>query len=99
MDLTELTVHELQEKLKNKEINVSDITKAYISRIDEKEKDVQAFVTVLKEEALKKSEEVQAQFDNRENNALAGIPIGIKDNINTKGIRTTCSSKMLENFI
>ena len=99
MDLTELTVHELQEKLKNKEINVFDITKAYISRIDEKEKDVQAFVTVLKEEALKKSEEVQAQFDNRENNALAGIPIGIKDNINTKGIRTTCSSKMLENFI
>ena len=99
MEITEITVHELQEKLKNKEINVSDITKAYISRIDEKEKDVQAFVTVLKEEALKKSEEVQAQFDNRENNALAGIPIGIKDNINTKGIRTTCSSKMLENFI
>ena len=99
MDLTELTVHELQEKLKNKEINVSDITKAYISRIDEKEKDVQAFVTILKEEALKKSEEVQTQIDNRENNSLAGIPIGIKDNINTKGIRTTCSSKMLENFI
>ena len=99
MDLTELTVHELQEKLKNKEINVSDITKAYISRIDEKEKDVQAFVTILKEEALKKSEEVQTQIDNRENNSLAGIPIGIKDNINTKGIRTTCSSKMLEDFV
>ncbi len=99
MNLTELTVHELQEKLKNKEIKISDITKAYINRIDEKEKDVQAFVTVLKEEALKKSEEVQMQFENKENNTLAGIPIGIKDNINTKGIHTTCSSKMLENFV
>ena len=56
MDITELTVHELQEKLKNKEITIKEITKAYIEQIEEKEKDVQAFVTVLKEEATKKAE-------------------------------------------
>jgi len=53
MDITELTVHELQEKLKNSELTSYDITKAYTDKIQEKEKDVQAFVTELSEEALK----------------------------------------------
>ena len=100
MDITELTVHELQEKLANKEMKIVDITKAYTQKIDEKEKDVQAFVTVLTDEALKQAERVQIKIDKGEiTNKLAGIPIGIKDNICTKGIKTTCSSKMLENFI
>lgn len=100
MNITELTVHELQEKLKNKELTVKEITKAYIDRIDEREKDVQAFVTILKDEANKKAEEIQSKIDNGEiKGELAGIPIGIKDNICTKGIKTTCSSKMLENFV
>ena len=100
MEITELTVHELQEKLKNKEIKVTDITKAYIDKINEKEKDVQAFVTLLTDEALKEAEEIQTKIDNGENlGDYAGIPIGIKDNICTKGVKTTCSSKMLENFV
>ncbi len=100
MNITELTVHELQEKLKNKELTIKEITKAYTDRMDEKEKDVQAFVTVLKDEANKKAEEIQSKIDNGEiKGELAGIPIGIKDNICTKGIKTTCSSKMLENFV
>ena len=100
MNITELTVHELQEKLKNKELTVKEITKAYIDRIDEREKDVQAFVTILKDEANKKAEEIQSKIDNGEiKGELAGIPIGIKDNICTKGIKTTCSSKMLESFV
>ena len=100
MNITELTVHELQEKIKNKELTIKDIVKAYIDRIDEKEKDVQAFVTVLKDEAIKQAEEIQNKIDNGEiSGNLAGIPIGIKDNICTKGIKTTCSSHMLENFI
>ena len=100
MDITELTVHELQEKLKNKELTIKEIAEAYINRINEKEKDVQAFVTELTDEAKKSAEEIQSKVENGEiTGEFAGIPIGIKDNICTKGIKTTCSSRMLENFV
>ena len=94
MELYELTVHELMEKLEKNEITSGDIIKSYSKRIDEKEKDVQAFVTVTADEALKQAESVD-----RTKSKLAGIPIGIKDNMCTKGVKTTCSSKMLENFV
>ena len=100
MDITELTVHELQEKLKNKELTITEITKAYTDRINEKEKDVQAFVTTLSEDANKKAEEIQKKVEQGEiSGEYAGIPIGIKDNICIKNVKTTCSSKMLENFV
>lgn len=94
MELYELTVHELIEKLDKNEITSEDIAKSYSKRIDEKEKDVQAFVTITKDEALEKSKNID-----RTKSKLAGIPIGIKDNLCTKGVKTTCSSKMLENFV
>ena len=94
MELYELTVHELLEKLDNNEITLEDITKSYIDRINDKEKDVQAFVTVTDKEALEKVQNIKER-----NTKFAGIPIGIKDNMCTKGVKTTCSSKMLENFV
>ena len=100
MDITELTVHELQEKLKNNELTVTEITKAYADRINEKEKDVQAFITLTTEEAINQSKEIEDKINKKEiSGELAGIPIGIKDNICMKGVKTTAASKMLENFI
>ncbi|MBQ3145476.1 MAG: Asp-tRNA(Asn)/Glu-tRNA(Gln) amidotransferase subunit GatA [Clostridia bacterium] len=94
MELYELTVHELLEKLDNKEITLEEITKSYIDRINDKEKDVQAFVTLTDKEALGKVQTIKERKTKFE-----GIPIGIKDNMCIKGTKTTCSSKMLENFI
>ena len=94
MELYELTVHELLEKLDNNEITLEDITKSYIDRINDKEKDVQAFVTITDTEALEKVQSIKER-----NTKFKGIPIGIKDNVCTKGIKTTCGSKMLENFV
>ena len=100
MNITELTVHELKEKLEKKELTSYEITKAYTDRIAEKEKDVQAFVTTLTDDALEKAKEMDKKIERGEaKSTFSGIPIGIKDNICTKGVKTTCSSKMLEDFI
>ena len=100
MNITELTVYELQQKLKRKELTIAEILESYCNRINEKEPEVEAFVTTYLEEAKAEAQKVQEKLDNGEDlGEYAGIPIGIKDNLCMKGTKTTCSSKMLENFV
>ncbi len=100
MNITELTVHDLQQKLKSKELTIAEILESYCNRINEKEPEVEAFVTTYLEEAKAEAKKIQEKIDNGEDlGEYAGIPIGIKDNLCMKGTKTTCSSKMLENFV
>lgn len=95
-DITRLTVHELVEKLDKKELTSEEIINAYKERIENKETEVQAFITTTLEDAEKEAKKIDS---NPRKGKLAGIPIGIKDNLCTNGVKTTCASKMLENFI
>ena len=100
MDIRSLTAVELGKKIKAKEISVTEATQAYLDQIEKVENDVHSYVTIDKEGALKRAEEVQKMIDDGTLlSPLAGVPVAIKDNMCTKGMRTTCSSKILENFV
>ena len=100
MDLMSLTAVELGKKIQAKEVTVEEAVKAAIASIKAKEEKIKSFVTIDEEGALKKAAEVQEKIDAGElKGALAGVPVAIKDNMCTKGLLTTCSSKILYNFI
>lgn len=100
MDLTQLSAIELRQKLMNKEVSSVEIVKSHLNKIEKTESTIGAFITTNGEEALKNAEVIDKKIANGEKlGSLAGIPIGIKDNIVTNGIATTCGSKMLEDFV
>ncbi len=100
MELYEYSAHELAKMYRNGETTVTEVIESIYRRIEEKEPEIKAYLSLDKENALKQAEEIQKEFDaGKELPILAGIPVAVKDNICTKGIRTTCASKMLENFI
>jgi len=98
--LHQLTIHELHEKLVKKEVSATEILQAVLRRVDEVEGRVGAYLTLTPESALSQAQAVdQALARGEPIGSLAGIPIALKDNLCTEGIRTTCSSKILENFV
>ena len=100
MDLMSLTAVELGRKIKAKEVTVREAVLAAYDKIDEKEAELNCYVTTTKEAALAKADEVQAKIDAGElTGPLAGVPVAIKDNMCTKGVLTTCGSRILENFV
>ena len=100
MSILDLTAVELGKKIKAKEITVVDAVKASLEQIKKLEPVVHAYVTVDEEGALKKAEEVQKLIDDGTlTGPLAGVPVAIKDNMCTKDLLTTCSSKILYDFV
>ena len=100
MKLFEQPAHVLHDMLVNKEITSLELTQAVLARIDEVEGDVQAYLTITREEALAQAKAVDEKIAKGEEIAfLEGIPGAIKDNICTKGLKTTCASKILQKFV
>ena len=100
MDLMKLTAVQLSEKIRAGEIRVAEAVQAVLDAIEEKDQTINAFITVDREGALKAAEEIQKKIDAGElTGPLAGVPVAVKDNICTKGLKTTCASKILYNFV
>lgn len=100
MSILDLTAVELSKKIKAGEITVEEATKAALDRIKEAEPTINAFVTVDEDAAMNEARLVQEKINNGElEGPLAGVPVAIKDNMCTEGMLTTCSSKILYNFI
>ena len=100
MQLNERTAHELHKMLVNKELSSVELTEAIFKNIDKTEEKIGAYITLTKDEAMASAEAVDKKIAaSEEISILTGIPCAIKDNICTKGIKTTCASKILESFV
>ena len=102
MQLHELTIKQAQDLLQKGETSPQELTEALLSRIEKLDDEIKAFVTVTSDEArlmAAKAARISTQAKEEGTGALRGVPLGIKDNMCTRGVRTTCSSRMLENFV
>ena len=100
MELSRLTAHELHDLIRDRKVSAREVTQAVLNRIDAVEDKVKAYVTITPEIALQAATEIDARIGRGEEvGPLTGIPIAIKDNMCTKGVRTTCGSQILKDFI
>ncbi len=100
LELISLTAGEAAEGLKNRDFTSRELTEAYLGRIAEVDKDVKAYLTVSQDSALKEADCADEKLSSRKDvTPLTGVPIALKDIFCTKGIKTTCASKILEDFV
>ena len=100
MQIMDMTALELGRKIKEKEVSVKEAVQASLDTIEAKDKELHSFVTVDAERALARADEVQKGIeDGTYTGPLAGVPAAVKDNICTENLLTTCSSKILYNFV
>jgi len=100
MDILSYSAVELSAAVKEGKVTAVEAMEAVLSRVDERESDINAYVTIDREQALKAAAAVQEKIEKGElTGPLAGVPVAVKDNLCTEGMRTTCSSKILENFV
>ncbi len=99
MKLHELTIHEARQLLDRGEIRATELTEAVLRRIDEVDPIVHAFITTTPERAMALAREADLRLQRGERGAMLGIPLAFKDLLCTKGIRTTCGSRILEGFV
>ncbi|HEX9874998.1 MAG TPA: Asp-tRNA(Asn)/Glu-tRNA(Gln) amidotransferase subunit GatA [Deferrimonas sp.] len=99
MELTELTIHELHARLFAGELKSTELTRAYLKRIEATDGELNAFITVCPEAALAAAEAADRRIAEGSADLLTGIPLALKDIFCTEGVRTTCASKILENFV
>ncbi|OEU73135.1 MAG: aspartyl/glutamyl-tRNA amidotransferase subunit A [Desulfuromonadales bacterium C00003107] len=99
MQLTDLTIHQLHDLLREGKTSSQEVTQAFLDRIAATDEQVNAFITVCPQEALKQAEEADARLKAGNDAPLTGIPLALKDIFVTEGLRTTCASQILNNFI
>ncbi len=99
MELKDMKLRDMRKALDSKEISAKELAKSYLDRIKKYDGEIKSYITVTEELAYEQAEKAQEIIDKGEAKALTGIPVAIKDNICTQGVRTTCASRILENFI
>ena len=97
----QLSIKQLRDLIQSKEASVTEITQSFLDQIGRCEDKIKAFLTVEQESALARAAQLDRQLASGEskNGLLTGVPLAIKDNIVTQGVRTTCASRILENYI
>ena len=99
MDLKNISIQDANCMLKKGECSVSELLTSSYDRIEKIDEEVKAFITLSKDVSEEQSLVAQKKFEEKTDTLLTGIPYSVKDNISTKGVKTTCASKMLENYI